>query len=152
MNDLLTKDAYLNAEEGFVFYFYDRNTHMQDDPSFYVMTCTVTETEGERVAEGVNAGPGMIQLPLTEAVYDDFNHARPFGKTLFTTKEAVVAQYAEEQRKITDAYATLSKEDTLRHLFDGWYGEFDRSDAEMEGMLTRMTELFDVTRTDITSR
>lgn len=152
MHELITKDVFLNAEDDFVFYMYDRNSHIPDDPGFYTLTCTVKTVEGRRYAEGRNNGPGAIHLPIDEKTFDAFTEHPIFGRTFFVEKDGVVAQYETEQQAIRNSYAGLSKEAILRQLFDGWYGEFDRSDAEMNGMLDRLTLLFDVERKDITNR
>lgn len=150
MHELITKDVFLNAEDDFVFYMYDRNSHIPDDPGFYTLTCTVTTTENGRFAEGRNAAAGAIHLPLDEKTFDAFTEHPIFGRTFFATRDGVTAQYETEQEGTRNAYANLSKTDILSQLFTGWYGEFDRSDAEKEGMLDRLTLLFDVERKDIT--
>lgn len=139
----LTQEQLLAMQEGDVFYMYDRNCWNIESEAARTVIVTVERRDGELVGIGKSDAPGSIHLPMGAETFARYD-ATPYPLFFATSDELQEAHFAL-QRASADAIRAQDASSLLNDLFNGWYGECNQSNADMDAMKERIHELFGVT-------
>lgn len=142
----LTQEQLLAMQEGDVFYYYQRNCWNIESEAARTVIVTVERRDGELVGIGKNPPvAGSIHFPMDAETFARYD-AKPYPLFFATSDELQEAHFAL-QRASADAIRTQDASSLLNDLFNGWYGECNQSNADMDAMKERIHELFGVTIT-----
>lgn len=141
----LTIEQLRAMQEGDVFYMYDRNCWNIESEAARTVIVTVERRDGDLVGIGKSDAPGSIHLPMDAETFARYD-VKPYPLFFATSDELQEAHFALE-RASADAIRTQDASSLLNDLFNGWYGECNQSNADMDAMKERIHELFGVTIT-----